>query len=156
MAPQKSFNDPVLGPVYFRHARQDWVFSLNIPGRLVARGCIVAADRKESLTDQGLAEIRSCVRWIRNNEAAIRRYIANSMFNDWIKRHYDAGCELARHDVRTKVQFQRAMWLDSLLVMENFKAELYYDDGNLYGGHTIVVGPVGADGRLKHKPTVEG
>jgi hypothetical protein len=57
--------------------------------------------------------------------------------------------------VTTKAGFQAAIQLTGLIILEDRVATLCYNDGNLFGGHAIVL-DVNSEGRFVDKPNLWG
>jgi hypothetical protein len=144
------FDDPVLGRVTYHEGHKEWEFTVVIHGREV-RGSVVPLDSGRSLDEQGLDEVRVCVAWIRDNEPAIRDYITDQMFDGWLSGWYDEEIDT----VTTRDGFRKAIYLPGFSVLEDHVASLYYNDGGLFGGHSIVLS-VGAGGYFKHPPNIWG
>jgi hypothetical protein len=144
------FDDPVLGRVTYHEGYKEWEFTIPIRGREV-RGSVIPLDHRRPLHEQGLDEVRACVAWIRDNEPAIREYITDQMFDGWLSGWYDEEIDT----VTTREGFREAIFLPGFSVLEDHVASLYYNDGGLFGGHSIVLS-VGAGGCFKHPPNIWG
>jgi hypothetical protein len=151
MSVHEPIDDEILGRLTWDADMGTWQFEVGpIAGRSIP-GTIRPDDDRQPLNDQGLDEIRTCVQWIRANEPAIRSYIASKMFNNWRSNWYDEDDDA----VATIDGFRDAISLASVSILEDRKATLIYDDGDLFGGHAIVT-TVGADGRFEHEPHIWG
>jgi hypothetical protein len=145
-----AFDDSVLGHVTFDDGHKEWKLAVVVAGREV-RGSIVPEDHRLPLQEQGLEEIRACVAWIRDNELAIRQYITDEMFAGWLHRWYDEEIDT----IATPEEFREAISLSGFSVLEDRVASLSYNDGDLFGGHSIVLS-VGAGGQYKCSPSLWG
>jgi hypothetical protein len=144
------FDDLVLGRVTFDETHKEWKVTASVAGREVP-GSITPEDSRLPLQEQGLHEIRQCVTWVRDNEPAIRQYIADQMFDGWLDTWYDEELD----SVTTREGFREAISLSGFSVLEDRVASLFYNDGGLFGGLSIVLS-VGADGHFKHSPEIWG
>ena len=145
------FDDPVMGSVTFYEKVNEWEFCIAIADKEV-RGNIVPENHHRPLEEQGLNEIRESVAWIRDNEPSIRQYITTEMFEGWLSGWYDEEIDV----VTTPEGFREAISLSGFSVLEDrVTSLLYYDDGGLFGGHSIVLS-VGAGGRYEYPPNIWG
>jgi hypothetical protein len=145
-----AFDDSVLGHVTFDEGHKEWKLAVVVGFREVP-GSIVPEDHRLPLQEQGLEEIRECIAWVRDNELAIRQHITDEMFDGWLSGWYDEEFDT----VVTPEGFQEAISLSGFSVLEDRVASLYYNDGELYGGHSIVLS-VGAGGHYKYPPQIWG
>jgi hypothetical protein len=146
------FDDPFLGRVMWAPGpRAAWEFSLTLPTGRVISGNITPSDGRKTLHEQGLEDIKSRIRGIVDNEAAIRARIAESMFPGWWQNWYDEEI-----DTVTAVEgFRDAIFLVGITVYEDGLPQLHYRDGGLFGGHAIEV-TLTADGGFKYEPQIWG
>ena len=144
------FDDSALGHVIFNEVEKEWKFTLLVAGREI-RGGIAPEDANLPLQEQGLDEIRECVVWIRDHEPAIRQHITDEIFEGWMSGWYDEEIDT----ISTPEEFREAISLAGFNVLEDRVAELYYNDGGLFGGHWITLS-VGAGGRFPYPPLIEG
>ncbi|HWG44882.1 MAG TPA: hypothetical protein VN688_19065, partial [Gemmataceae bacterium] len=100
---------------------------MKLPAGRAIPGTIVPEDRRRPLFEQGLDEIRDCVRWVRENEPTIRQYIADEMFEGWLNGWYDEEIDT----ITTKDEFHAAISLSGINILENCRASLCYNDANL-------------------------
>ncbi len=151
MLAHEPFDDLVLGRVTWNGQHNEWRFTLTLSDGRAVNGAVVPEGNRLPLHRQGLGEIRDCVHWVRDNERAIRQYIADQMFPGWLSGWYDEEID----QIATKEEFREAITLAGISVLEDRRATLCYDDANLFGGHAIVLS-VGADGRFDCPPSIWG
>ena len=143
------FDDPVMGHVIFDTKENEWQFRIPISGNAV-RATIVPEDHDLPLAEQGLDESREFVTWIRDNEPSIRQHITDQMFDGWMNGWYDEEFDT----VSTPDGFKDAISLSGFSVEDRI-AILCYKDGELFGGHSIVLS-VGAKGEYGYPPSIWG
>lgn len=144
-------HDEVLGSLTWDDALEEWSFGVTLAsGREVAGG-ITPNDPALPPQDRGLAEVARLVGWIRENEFDIRRHIAEKMFDNWYEGWYEDEIDT----VDTQDGFRDAITLSRINIHEEGGASLYYDDGELFSGHIIILS-VAADGTLDASPTIAG
>jgi hypothetical protein len=151
MALLEPFDDEVLGPVIWDSGKGEWRFSITLSNGRTVHGGIVPYDDRVPLQDQGLNEIRDSVRWVRDNEPAIRASITERMFEGWKATWYDEEVD----EITTPAEFREAISLRGISVLEDRKPTLYYDDANLFGGHAIVLS-LNAQREIEHGPNIWG
>jgi hypothetical protein len=126
-------DDPVLGHLEFNAQFGHWVGETEIvPGKRI----------EITLEDDELEKIlpiaRAGLTWFRANEPEARRQLALQMLeraDDW---RQEGDAEI------TEGTFAERVRLTHILLLANGETELRYSDGEMFGGHTIVVA-VGAD-----------
>jgi hypothetical protein len=91
------------------------------------------------------------VNWVCVNEPSLRGSVADRMYDGWRSDWYDEEIDT----VNSKPQFVDSLRLDGINVYEDPFPELIYHDGNLFGGHAVVVS-VADDGALRWDPTLFG
>jgi hypothetical protein len=102
------------------------------------------------LSSPELQASRACVRWVQANEPALRKYVADQMYQlmlDWHDPEW--GSPL------TKEQFRDTIELVGVMVLEDYRACLNFSDAECFGGHAITFS-VGADGKLDEEPYLWG
>lgn len=142
--------DPILGQATWDENQNSWCFTLVLPsGRMVARS-LTPEDNGISLASPVFGESRECVRWVRDNELKLRQYVADQMYSLMLDWHDDStGPTLSKEEFRENIAMR------GVLVLEDHRASLLFDDAGLFGGHTITFS-VGADGRLDEEPYLWG
>ncbi len=144
------YSDPTLGTATWDGVRGDWLFTLVLPSGAEAKGSIRPEDDRLHLSAPELEESRECVRWVRDNEPALRQYVADQMYEmmlDWHDPEW--GPALSKEEFRDKID------LTGVLVLEDHRASLIFSDAECFGGHAITFA-VGADGRLDEEPYLWG
>ena len=149
MPAHQSFDDPILGHVAWDDQRHGWQCHPILQSGKPIPCTIFPED--ERLTSKGLDELCRCVRWLQHNEPAVRERITAIMFQGWWEGWYDEEIDT----VNTKEQFREAISLSGINVYEDWKADLIYNDGHLFGGHAIVL-TIGPDGDFIYDPQIWG
>jgi len=147
----QTFDHPVLGTVTWLADHKWWRFKSRLPGGRTVTGTIVPADEQLPLQNQGLSEIAASVSWVFENEDELRRRITERMFVDWLEGHYDPTI----HTVTTPEAFCATLSLQGFMFLENLRATVIYDDGELFGGHAVVA-DLRADGTFECDPHIWG
>jgi hypothetical protein len=146
----KPYADPVLGTATWNDTRGDWEFSLILPSGRSVEGSVRPEDDRLHLSSPELDQSRACVRWVRDNEPALRQYVADQMYElmlDWHDPEW--GPALSQNEFRDKVA------LVGVQVLEDHRASLIFSDAECFGGHAITFS-VGADGKLDEEPYLWG
>ena len=150
MPKHEPYNDPSFGTATWDDARGDWLFTLVLPSGRSVEGSVRPEDNGLHLSSPELEESRSCVRWVQANEPALRQYVADKMYQlmlDWHDPEW--GPALTKEEFRDKIA------LVGVLVLEDHRASLNFNDAECFGGHAITFS-VGADGRLEDEPYLWG
>jgi hypothetical protein len=151
MPSPKPIDDEVLGRVTWDRRRGYWRFEVALPSGRVVPGTIASLDRSYPLPPPVLEEIRECVRWVRDNEPAVRRHVARELYEGWRNGMYEEEIEY----VPPVEQFREAITLVGVNVYEDRKARAVYDAGNLFGGDWIEQA-VGRGGAFDGEPELCG
>jgi hypothetical protein len=139
-----------MGRVALGEDGMEWQFTLVIAGRPAARGVVTPEDYRIPLHAQGLDEIRERVRWVRDNDQVIRQWIADRMFELMLDWHDDStGPSPSKEEFRDKIA------LSGISIYEDRLPYLTYDDGDFFGGHSIVA-DLNANNQLKLDPYLFG
>jgi hypothetical protein len=144
------YTDPTLGTATWNAARREWLFALVLPSGRAVNGSITPADDRLPLASPELEKSRACIRWVRDNEPALRQHVADKMYQlmlDWHDPEWGPAL--------TKEQFRDKIALEGVLVREDHRASLSFSDAECFGGHAITFS-VGADGRLNDEPDLWG
>lgn len=129
------FDDPVLGRVSWDPRRREWRFALALPGGHTVFGGISPEDSRRPLHEQGLDRIRARVRWIRDNEPALRSRMADRIYRYWEEKWYRQESD----SVQTMDDFRNLITLSSIHVSDDGVPELIFDDGSPFEKHAIVL-----------------
>jgi hypothetical protein len=124
--------------------------NLLLPNGRTVGGAIVPENHRLPLSERALAEIRARICWLRDNEPAVRDFIAAKMFDGWLRNWYDQGID----PVTTRDQFRDRVWLAGLTVLED-RVALAYNYVQLFGGHAIVV-TIASQGSFDGAPELWG
>jgi hypothetical protein len=144
------YADPALGTATWDDTRGEWRFTLVLPSGRVTKVTIVPANPQLHLSGPELEESRACVRWVRDNESALRQYVVEKMYQLMLDWHDPGwGPPLTRQEFRDKLA------LTGVLVLEDHRASVIFDDAQCFGGHAITF-TVGVDGRLHDEPYLWG
>jgi hypothetical protein len=144
------YTDPTLGTATWDDARGDWLFTLVLPSGQSVQGRIKPENNRLHLSSPKLEESRASVRWVRDNEPALRQYVADKLYQmmlDWHNPEW--GPALTKEEFRDKIA------LIGVNVLEDHRALLNFNDAECFGGHVITFS-VGADGRLDEEPYLWG
>jgi hypothetical protein len=142
--------DPILGTATWDDGRGDWLFALVLPSGRTVDGSVRPEDNHLHLSSPGLEESRACVRWVRDNEPALRQYVADKMYELMLDWH-----DPERGTALTKQEFRDKIVLVGVQVLEDHRASLIFNDAGCFGGHAITFS-VGADGKLDEEPYLWG
>jgi hypothetical protein len=144
------YTNPDFGRATWDDTRGEWVLTVAFPSGRTAEGSITPEDKTLHLSSPELEESRACVRWVRDNEPALRQYVAETMYElmlDW--HHPEWGPALTKEEFRDKIA------LVAVQVLEDHRASLIFNDAECFGGHAITFS-VGADGQLDEEPYLWG
>jgi hypothetical protein len=149
-----ALEDLVLGSLSWD--RDCWRFRLRLPGGRECRGSLPAPVTKSLPAgppppEEQLVAARRWAAWLRDNEVAARRRLAERMFPGWRSGWYDP--EIDR--TRTPTGFGRKLRLLAVDVRSDGRADLTYSDGGLFGGHGIAV-LLDEDGGIEGEPYLFG
>ena len=126
-----------------------WDSTVQLPSG-ASFGCsIIPEDYRVPLQEQGLDEIKTCIKWLANNEPQLRQRIADAMFDWWREAWYDDEIDT----VSTPEEFADKISLDGVNVYEDRQAHVHYLDGNLMGEHGIVL-TIDAAGQITDGPNI--
>ncbi len=136
-------DDAVLGRVAFDDNSGEWEAWTELrPGHEIGLTCD-AEDRSGAA-----GRMRTVVRWLVAGDRAARRYAAAELldlYNDvWAGNSDDADTESGPG---TPAGFARRLTLDDVHIADSGSLSLWYDDGDLFRGHVVVV-QVDADGNF--------
>jgi hypothetical protein len=146
----KTYTDPTFGTATWDDVHGDWLFTLVLPSGRAVEGRVSPEDNRLHLSAPELEESRECVRWVRDNESALRQYVADKMYQmmlDWHNPEW--GPPLTKEEFRDKIE------LVGVLVLEDQRAVVNFNDAECFGGHVITFS-VGADGRYDEEPYLWG
>jgi hypothetical protein len=146
-----AFEDHELGRVTWHADDGCWKFEA---GPIDGRSIPAHYDPEDSRlppAEQGWDGVRACVRWIREQEPAVRAYLTGKLYQRWIDSWYDDEID----ELITAEQFREKFRLDSICFYQDQNARLLYDDDNLFGGHSFCL-EVDASGRYVSGPDMFG
>ena len=150
MPKHEPYTDPNFGVAIWDDAHDYWLFTVAFPSGRSAEGSIRPEDSGLHLSSPELEESRACVRWVQSNEPFLRQYVAEQMYElmlDWHDPEW--GPPLTKEEFRDKIE------LVGVMVLEDHRASLNFNDAECFGGHAITF-EVGADGKLDSEPYLWG
>gem|GEM_PF-3589668 len=131
------YSDKVFGALVWESEYNWWSSTVEItPGRRVKIG--VCGKRDNPAKVIGQAKILFLT--IRGNERELREFAAIKLLD--LSQEWNEGPEITRSDFIKKIS------IEAVTFYEEGGAEVYYNDGELFAGHTIIV-RVAKDGKLK-------
>ena len=151
MSKFEPINDPVLGLLEWNAESSQWKTQLQLPTGALFECSIHPDDHRIPLQLQGLEQIRSTIQWLRNNEPELRGRIAAAMFDWWLEGWYDEEIDT----VTSKQEFAETISLAAVDVYEDLKHHVHYDDGDMIGGHGIIL-TIDSNGTITDGPNIWG
>ena len=131
----ESFDDPVLGRVFWDQQGDCWSFDAGpINGRSI-RATYGPADSRLPPQQQGWEGVRACVAWVRTNEGSVRGLLTDRMYDGWVKDWYEEDDE----DLISPEEFKERFRLSGINFYDDQNARLIYEDGGLFGCHRFCV-----------------
>lgn len=125
----KSLNHPILGKLTFNRDLDWWETKVTLQDELSIDLCI-SVDRPE-LTSQELDRAVEFLDWARKNESDCREWIADGLL-DIYNDHW-----AEEEDCLDRSGFIERIMPQSLILNEDGSGIWYYNDGDLFAGHTI-------------------
>jgi uncharacterized protein (TIGR03067 family) len=128
-AGKRPIKDAVLGQLTWDDNFDWWAAQVELKPGLIIDVHVEPGNRDD---ETAVATGREFVRWLQQHELAARRFAAAQLLDT----HNDAWNEGELISART---FAGQLRLESVGIDEVGRASLYYDDGDLFWGHCIVV-----------------
>lgn len=137
----KKITDAVMGTIVWNEERQEWTGSIDLENTTAQFS--LELNEREEISDQ----LRKTLNFLKNNELQIREKIASEMLalhnEDW-----NPDVPISQKEFANKIK------LEGMNLDESGEAELFYEDGGLFWGHSIVT-KIDSSGEIS-KPYLAG
>ena len=147
----KSVDDSILGHLSWDNEINEWNSEIKLLDGSVFSFSISPQDYSIPLEQQGLDEIRKCIQWLKLNELELRNKVSDALFDWWYGTWFDEEIDT----VKTKQGFAQTISLEGVNIYEDLQAHVYYNDGDIIGGHSIEL-TIDSDGNIIDTPHIAG
>lgn len=130
----KDFEDSQLGLLKWREEADEWEFLVNfIPDKEIKFYYAPDTD-KSRLEAEDMEKLKSIIEYVRQHEIETRKKVGKKMFSFWMSDWADD-----EDTVDNLEDFCETISLSGGRIYDDFSGELYYNDGDLFGGHTLQI-----------------